>query len=354
MALINSWLSRPTRAEPTRTGLVICDVCVPPRCWPGTPASLRDGGWAFTDFERGPHWCPTCTATGRVGDTTTFMLARPSQRPALPNFLILGAAKCGTTSLHRYLDTHPEISMSQVKELNFFIDPNCGKHLERYRLFFDGDAPVRGESSPYYLCAPLAPGVPERIAATIPDCKLLVMVRDPIERLLSHYVDDYAGNRESRPFEVAVVDELDDPFNRYISPGRYAEQVGLFTSRFDDSRIMVVDHRELLAERLATLSRIFKFLGVDEHWSSRDFTQMANTGTSKRRAGPLFRATRRMRVGRRVRSLPIPEATAARLIASGQRLLKQPVRAPRVGEADLARLRAVYRPEAAAVKRLRC
>ena len=94
----------------------------------------------------------------------------------LPNLIVIGAAKCGTTSLHEYLNEHPEISMSSEKELYFFVEEkNLGKGLAWYESQFDPSAPVRGESSPGYSALPLYRGVPERMAETIPDAKLVVI-----------------------------------------------------------------------------------------------------------------------------------------------------------------------------------
>ena len=88
----------------------------------------------------------------------------------LPNLIVIGAAKCGTTSLHEYLDAHPEIAMSREKELYFFIEEkNWNKGLAWYESNFDPHARVRGESSPGYTVFPLYQGVPERMAAIVPN-----------------------------------------------------------------------------------------------------------------------------------------------------------------------------------------
>ena len=106
----------------------------------------------------------------------------------LPNLIVIGAAKCGTTSLHAYLDEHPEIAMSREKELHFFVDrKNWGRGIEWYEAQFDASAPVRGESSPGYSAYPLYEGVAERMARVVPDAKLVYLVRDPVERVVSHY-----------------------------------------------------------------------------------------------------------------------------------------------------------------------
>ncbi len=118
----------------------------------------------------------------------------------LPNLLVVGAMKCGTSSLHNYLARHPDIFMSAEKELNFFTGSNSGQSLDWYKAQFPVDAPVRGESSQNYSKRhnPLFPGAAEAIKAVIPDTKLIYLVRDPIERYRSHKVENYHGETPAR------------------------------------------------------------------------------------------------------------------------------------------------------------
>src|SRR5689334_23609212 len=89
---------------------------------------------------------------------------------ALPNLIILGGLKCGTTSLHHYLNLHPQIAMSRPKELNFFVEElNWELGSDWYTSHFDPDADVRGETSPHYTNRPRFEGVAERLAETAPD-----------------------------------------------------------------------------------------------------------------------------------------------------------------------------------------
>src|SRR3954454_424581 len=107
----------------------------------------------------------------------------------LPKLLIIGAQKCGTTSLHTYLDAHPDVHMAAEKELDFFIEDRAWQRgLEWYATRFRDDAGVRGESSPNYTGWPVWDGVPERAAAVIPKARLVYLVRDPIDRIESHYL----------------------------------------------------------------------------------------------------------------------------------------------------------------------
>ena len=114
---------------------------------------------------------------------------------ALPNLIIIGGLKCGTTSLHHYLSLHPEIAMSRPKELNFFVaELNWPLGRDWYAAHFDPKAPVRGESSPHYTNSPAFAGVADRMRDILGEAvRLIYVVRDPIDRMLSHYLHNVGG-----------------------------------------------------------------------------------------------------------------------------------------------------------------
>jgi hypothetical protein len=242
--------------------------------------------------------------------------------------------------------------MSRPKELNFFLDPACSEDLDLYSTFFEGGFPVRGESSPYYLASPLAPGVPERIARLAPQARLIALVRNPVSRLVSHYLDDYAEERENRSFADAVLAEIDDPHNKYLAPGRYVAQLANYAEHFPADQILVIDHEEMLVNRRATLERIFRFVGVDEHFHDSRFEQLTNTGAEKRRRGRLSRALRRHRVGAALRSLPLPEALASEAIDLVKRATSRRAAPPEIDEPTRERLEAYFRDEVAELRLL--
>ncbi len=124
-----------------------------------------------------------------AGDRRSALRRRRKQHAELPNLIIIGGLKCGTTSIHHYLGLHPQIQMSKPKELNFFVEElNWDLGLDWYASRFDSRSPVRGESSPHYTNLPRFEGVAARIHEHCPDARLLYMVRDPIKRILSHWV----------------------------------------------------------------------------------------------------------------------------------------------------------------------
>jgi hypothetical protein len=210
----------------------------------------------------------------------------------LPNLVVIGAQKAGTTSLHRYLQEHPEIAMSTPKELNFFTSPrwNWPKGVGWYESYFEEPATVRGESSPSYTTYPRETGIPERMHEVIPEARLIYLVRDPVDRMLSQYLHDRASGSERRPVEEALGD-LDPDWSPYVVQGRYHLQLSQFLEHYPRERVLVVAQEELMRSRAATLRRIFEFLGVDPGFSSRRFAVMANTSADKQgRAGLRGRA----------------------------------------------------------------
>ena len=201
----------------------------------------------------------------------------------LPNLIIIGGMKCGTTSLHFYLRRHPQIFMSRIKELNFFqADRNWNKGIAWYeRQFADaGAARIRGESSPYYTSHPQDPTVPERMRQTVPDARLVFLVRDPIERVVSHYMMWFGIHRENRPFESALADLAN---NDYVGRSRYAGQLETYLRFFPREQIRVIASESLRDHRHETLRDLFNWLGVDPSFYCQQFEQVRFSARDQRR-----------------------------------------------------------------------
>lgn len=219
---------------------------------------------------------PEAPVAGAPRSGTEHGSARP------PEVIVVGAMKCGTTALHRYLDEHPHIAMSEPKELNFFFGPEAAAqphgdagreptfglgtwHLgaEWYARQFDADAPVRGEASPGYT-SPDHPEAAARLARVVPAARLIYLVRDPVDRALSQYHHHRREGAEQRPPARALL----DPDSQYVARSRYHERLAPFLEHVPPERIAVVDHHDLLHHRRVTLARLYAFLGVDESfWS---------------------------------------------------------------------------------------
>lgn len=231
------------------------------------------------------------------------MASRPQGEGALPNLVIIGAQKCGTTALHGYLALHPQIGMSRRKELGYFSrSPVPGRDERWYRSWFDPKKAVRGESSPAYTNHPVLPGVPERMHATIPDARLIYVVRDPLARTLAHYRHYVAERLEHRP-EDEVLADLDGP---YVARSCYALQLERFLPFFPLEQILVVEQEALLQERLVTLARIFDWLGVDPTFRSVRFQRRPHRTVRKRRRTDMGERLSRTAPFRALERLPDP------------------------------------------------
>jgi len=210
----------------------------------------------------------------------------------LPNLIVIGAAKCGTTSLRAYLDLHPEIAMATTRrssELDFFSHEDRWRRGARWYERRFRDAPVRGEVSPSYTHYPLYPAVPERMAGLVPDARLVYLVGDPIERVASLWHYATANHAETRSFE----DALERRYELYVAASRYATQLERFLPYFPEERILVVDQQDLRHDRAAALREIFGFVGVDESFSSPRFEEDRNVTVETRRVTRLGRTTYR-------------------------------------------------------------
>lgn len=179
----------------------------------------------------------------------------------LPTFVIIGAMKCGTTSLHKYLSEHPEVCMPEVKETNFFVTGETnGRGLDWYESLYKKPAKAAGDTSPVYAQTWRYDGIPERMHAALPQARLIYVVRDPVERLISQYKHHYAQGRESRPLSAVMADLKKYP---YLNDSRYCQNLRPFLRYYDPQNVLVITAEDLKNERRATLRRVFEFIGVD-------------------------------------------------------------------------------------------
>ncbi len=229
---------------------------------------------------------------------------------ALPTFFIIGAPKAGTTSLHNYLSEHPQIQMSSVKEPNFFAphldpvhEPRRIGHLDEYEELFDASVSVRGEASTPYSEYPLRQGVPERIREQVPDAKFIYVVRDPVERTISHYNHLVASEGERRTLDEALAD-LSDPRSPSICASLYGLQLELYLRQFPEENFMVLDQADLLTDRRSAVRRVFGFLGVDEDFDSPRFDDEFLKASDRHTYPPWFARFVELHVIPRLRWLP--------------------------------------------------
>lgn len=207
----------------------------------------------------------------------------------LPDFIIIGAQKGGTTSLYEYLSQHPDIARALRKEIRFF-DEQYNKGLAWYRSFFPtfakchhhlratGQRLQTGEATPEYLFDPL---VPERMRGVLPGVKLIVMLRDPVSRAYSHYQHVLRRGREPLSFDESVKQELQqlrsghdqrDPHQRYgprthkmysyVSRGYYAAQIRAWLRFFEKSQFLFLRSEDFYERPNDVLQRTGSFLGL--------------------------------------------------------------------------------------------
>lgn len=202
-----------------------------------------------------------------------------SSEPGWPNLFVAGPPRTATTSLHRYLGQHPEIHMAPVKEPEYFgsawdrneDDPEqMAAKTEAYRALFEGAAePVRGEVSISYL---INPRTPERILDRCgPEVRVVIPLRDPIERAHSHWLFNRREHGEDRAFDRAVRDDLDGPGydetrsvrGHYVRLGCYRDPVRRYRDVLGPDRVRVVLFEDLRSDLVGFLKEIAAFLDVD-------------------------------------------------------------------------------------------
>jgi len=195
----------------------------------------------------------------------------------LPNFIICGAQKGGTTALYHYLKQHPEIYLPKKKEVHYF-DLNYDRDIKWYEKHFKGcrnrKVKAIGEASPLYV---YLEEVPERIYKLFPDIKLIFILRNPVDRAYSHYWHEVKLGYETLCFEKAIEKEemrlsRGDIFSKqhysYKDRGKYAEQLKRFSKFFPKEQMLILISEELRENPEKVLRRIFNFLEVDTNFTS--------------------------------------------------------------------------------------
>jgi sulfotransferase family protein len=206
----------------------------------------------------------------------------------LPNYLVAGAQKCGTTSLWSYLNEHPCVVPAMTKEMHFF-DNNYHRGIGWYRAHFprltsssDLSLPqqmqMTGESSAYYLFHPLAP---QRIHETVPKVKIILLLRNPIDRAFSHYQLKLRRRQEALSFEGAIAAEADrlageedrirqeknyysaaHDRHSYLARGRYLDQILRYQRFFSPDQLLILESGELFRHTSDVFHRVLNFLGL--------------------------------------------------------------------------------------------
>jgi len=234
----------------------------------------------------------------RAGVAAGRTVARPSagQRP-LPDYLILGGQRCGTTSLHHYLVQHPGVLPARFTKGVHWFDVAYDKPLSWYRANFPtarrrhttseqlGHPVVTGEASPYYL---FHPHVAERAATRLPEARVIAVLRDPVGRAWSHFHHETTRGFEDLSFEAALDAEparlagaeaalapadgrhFSHQHHSYVARGRYAEQLDRWYDHFHADQILVLFSTDLEDDTERTLASVHRFLGLPEASTATD------------------------------------------------------------------------------------
>lgn len=183
----------------------------------------------------------------------------------LPNFLIIGAGKAGTTSLAAQLKEHPEIYISEVKEPHYF-DRNWEHGVSWYLRHFEGAEGFTaiGEASVTYTLYPVCQDVPLRIRDTLgSNIKLIYIVRNPVDRLISHYRHDILNSNISA--NISLEQALESNII-YRSGSNYFSQISKYLEYFDPKQIKIILFEEYISDPVRVNKEVFKFLGVDDDY----------------------------------------------------------------------------------------
>lgn len=204
-----------------------------------------------------------------------------------PTYFVVGVKRSGTTSLDEYVVDHPLVLRGLVEKGSRYYDVNYDKGPAWFRTHLPlvsdvdrqerrlGARPIFGESSPYYCFHPDAPA---RIAADVPDARLLLLLRDPVQRAWSHYRYEVARGFETLEADEALAQEeqrLADPDPRarayahrhfsYAGRSRYAEQLRRLHTHFSPEQVLVLRSETLFERPTETMDRVFDHLGLPPH-----------------------------------------------------------------------------------------
>ncbi len=184
----------------------------------------------------------------------------------LPDFIIIGAMKAGTTTLYDHLAGHPDVGMSREKETDFFVaEKNWSRGLDWYHSQFKPGFACYGEASPNYTKAPTFDGVAGRIKAHVPDCRFIFICRDPVERAVSQYRHAVlSGQPIPAPEALPGTPDLD----HLIETSAYGAQITTYLTHFDRDRFLFLEFESLIATPETVLTEVAQFLGIRDAWPS--------------------------------------------------------------------------------------
>lgn len=263
-----------------------------------------------------PIWYPVHYDYGKIFVTSPMEL-----QADLPDFLLVGAAKSGTSSLYSYLVQHPEVFLPAVKEPNYFAyrgmpldtgGPKAADMLEKllhkktvtrldeYKALYSPakTGQTSGDCSPRYLYYPNAP---EAIHELIPEARIVMILRNPIDRAYSHYLMNRQRDLEPEDLFLQAAHLENERIEQgwgwdwhYLQVGMYGQQLQRYYKRFPAENILIILHDELVADVQGVVRKIFQFIGVDEDFlpdTGRRYKVASTQGAADSYLGRLVFAT---------------------------------------------------------------
>ena len=231
---------------------------------------------------------------------------------AKPSFVIIGAMKCATSTIHDQLAKQDGISMSEPKEPNFFSDDEqWGRGLAWYSSLFElmPKADIKGESSTHYTKFPTYPDCIDRLHEHLPNVKLIYVMRDPVDRLVSQFIHEWSVNKISKDCSI---DQAVEEFSELIDYSRYAMQLEPFIERYGMGAILPVFFERVMDEPQRELARIACFIGYDGdvQWVEDD---AQNVSSQRQRRSPMLNVVLNLKLVQGVRRSLLPESFRAKI-----------------------------------------
>ncbi|MBT3191373.1 MAG: hypothetical protein HN341_02340 [Verrucomicrobia bacterium] len=279
----------------------------------------------------------------------------------IPTFLIVGAAKAGTTSLYHYLKQHPDVFMPKLKEPHYFAqfaDELCKKQFyflrewNEYLALFEGAGTAKaiGESSVSYLCHS---GTAQRIRDRLPDVKIIICLRNPVERVFSHFLMDIRDGKLPCAAELLPTVLADDDIpekmwgscNLFLECGRYARQVAEYFEVFGRDSVRVILYEDFKTNPIETLHDLYAFLGINTDFTPQ-IGKVFNTYAKPRSAllAPIYSSYQIRRLGK----LIFPDQWKQRIL--GLFLKREPK--PEMTEVEMTTLYELYQADVEALEDL--
>lgn len=235
---------------------------------------------------------------------------------SLPDFIVIGAMKCGTSTLAAQLGAQPGLFMTEPKEPNYFSDDAVhALGAAWYSGLFAGAAPddISGEASTHYTKLPDYPETVARMKAAVPRVRLVYMIRNPMARLVSHYIHAWSEGELSVPLAEAL-----DSHPRLVDYGLFGRQVAPFVEAFGRDAILLTSLERLKAAPQEELARVAAHVGHRGPVSWQDDMEQQNVSGERVRKLPFHRFVVDHPVSTALRRALVPKALRARIRAGRQ------------------------------------